>query len=171
MFSGKLYFNYIYGIGLLGCMAMYCLLNLMSVAGVSLTCVVSVLGYCLLPIVGLSGVSILFSLSGFLGNILTGAAVTWCAVSSSKVSINNKLMCQPPEFVSVDIPLLKDQVNGSEGDITDVELKVMRNRIGISGVTVSIEKMRDPFGGSLETLSANPMLTHFKPHSSLDWSG
>ena len=91
MFSGKLYFNYIYGIGLLGCMAMYCLLNLMSVAGVSLTCVVSVLGYCLLPIVGLSGVSILFSLSGFLGNILTGAAVTWCAVSSSKVSINNKL--------------------------------------------------------------------------------
>ena len=92
MFSGKLYFNYIYGIGLLGCMAMYCLLNLMSVAGVSLTCVVSVLGYCLLPIVGLSGVSILFSLSGFLGNILTGAAVTWCAVSSSKVSINNKLI-------------------------------------------------------------------------------
>lgn len=87
MFSGKLYFNYIYGIGLLGCLAMYCLLNLMSVAGVSLTCVVSVLGYCLLPIVGLSGVSILFSLSGFLGNILTGAAVTWCAVSSSKLFV------------------------------------------------------------------------------------
>ena len=86
MFSGKLYFNYIYGIGLLGCVAMYFLLNLMSVSGVSLTCVVSVLGYCLLPIVALSGVSILFSLSGFLGNILTGAAVTWCAVSSSKVS-------------------------------------------------------------------------------------
>ena len=85
MFSGKLYFNYIYGIGLLGCVAMYFLLNLMSVSGVSLTCVVSVLGYCLLPIVALSGVSILFSLSGFLGNILTGAAVTWCAVSSSKV--------------------------------------------------------------------------------------
>ena len=85
MFSGKLYFNYIYGIGFLGCVAMYSLLNLMSVAGVSLTCVVSVLGYCLLPIVGLSGVSILFSLSGFLGNILTGAAVTWCALSSSKV--------------------------------------------------------------------------------------
>ena len=30
MFSGKLYFNYIYGIGLLGCIAIYCLLNLMS---------------------------------------------------------------------------------------------------------------------------------------------
>ena len=105
MFSGKLYFNYIYGIGLLGCIAIYCLLNLMSgmyniptfywmnsklslsVAGVSLTCVVSVLGYCLLPIVALSGVSVLFSLSGFLGNILTGAAVAWCALSSSKLFV------------------------------------------------------------------------------------
>ena len=108
MFSGKLYFNYIYGIGLLGCIAIYCLLNLMSgttspvqwshkipllivvflsVAGVSLTCVVSVLGYCLLPIVALSGVSVLFSLSGLVGNILTGAAVAWCALSSSKLFV------------------------------------------------------------------------------------
>merc|ERR1719216_547559 len=49
MFSGKLYFNYIYGIGLLGCLAMYFLLNLMSLSGVGIGCVVSVLGYCLLP--------------------------------------------------------------------------------------------------------------------------
>ena len=69
---------------------MYCLLNLMSVSGVSLTCVVSVLGYCLLPIVALSGVSVLFSLAGLLGNILTGAAVCWCAVSSSKVRSQDK---------------------------------------------------------------------------------
>ena len=48
---------------------------------------VSVLGYCLLPIVALSGVSVLFSLSGFLGNILTGAAVAWCALSSSKLFV------------------------------------------------------------------------------------
>ena len=53
----------------------------------SLTCVVSVLGYCLLPIVALSGVSVLFSLSGLLGNILTGAAVAWCALSSSKLFV------------------------------------------------------------------------------------
>ena len=70
---------------------MYCLLNLMSVSGVSLTCVVSVLGYCLLPIVALSGVSVLFSLAGLPGNILTGAAVCWCAVSSSKVSSQDKV--------------------------------------------------------------------------------
>ena len=74
---------------------MYCLLNLMSVSGVSLTCVVSVLGYCLLPIVALSGVSVLFSLAGLLGNILTGAAVCWCAVSSSKVRLRSRSRMRP----------------------------------------------------------------------------
>ena len=48
--------------------------------------VVSVLGYCLIPIVGLSGLSVLFSLTGVLGNILTVVAVLWCTASSSKVS-------------------------------------------------------------------------------------
>jgi len=106
MFSGKLYFNYIYGIGLLGCVAMYSLLNLMSVAGVSLTCVVSVLGYCLLPIVGLSGISILFSLSGVLGNILTGAAVAWCALSSSKLFVTALEMKQQQLLVAYPCALL-----------------------------------------------------------------
>merc|ERR1712117_878862 len=95
MFSGKLYFNYIYGIGLLGCVAMYCLLNLMSVSG-----------YCLLPIVGLSGISILFSLSGFVGNILTGAAVTWCAISSSKLFVTALEMKQQQLLVAYPCALL-----------------------------------------------------------------
>jgi len=87
MLSGKLHFNYIYGIGLLGCLAMYALLNLMAVSGAAICTVVSVLGYCLLPIVGLSGLSVLFSLNGLLGNILTGAAVLWCTASSSKLFV------------------------------------------------------------------------------------
>ena len=86
---------------------MYALLNLMSLSGVSFVCVVSVLGYCLLPMVGasimsglagsvrpdivpltvrpdlispqvgLSGLSVLFSLSGLVGNVLAGAAICW----------------------------------------------------------------------------------------------
>jgi len=106
MFSGKLYFNYIYGIGLLGCIAIYCLLNLMSVSGVSLTCVVSVLGYCLLPIVALSGVSVLFSLSGLVGNILTAGAVGWCAISSSKLFITALEMKQQQLLVAYPCALL-----------------------------------------------------------------
>jgi len=87
MLSGKLHFNYIYGIGLLGCLAIYALLNLVAISGVAICTVVSVLGYCLIPIVGLSGLSILFSLTGVLGNILTGLAVLWCTASSSKLFV------------------------------------------------------------------------------------
>ena len=61
--SGKVHgFGYIYGVGALGCLSMYGILNLMSMTGVYLGCVISVLGYCLLPMVFLSSVSILFSL-------------------------------------------------------------------------------------------------------------
>ena len=60
--SGKLHFGYIYGIGVVGCLAMYCLLNLMSMTGVSTGCTISVLGYCLLPMVILSFTSVLLSL-------------------------------------------------------------------------------------------------------------
>jgi hypothetical protein len=62
LFSGKVHFGYIYGIGVLGCLGMYFLLNMMSVSGVSVGVTVSVLGYCLLPMVGLAGVSAIFSL-------------------------------------------------------------------------------------------------------------
>ena len=70
---------------------MFGLLNLMALSGVSIGTVVSVLGYCLLPIVGLSGLSVVFSLTGVLGNILTGAAVLWCTLSASKVGQHNVL--------------------------------------------------------------------------------
>ena len=61
--SGKVHgFGYIYGVGLLGCLSMYAILNLMSMTGVSVGCVISVLGYCLLPMVILAGISILLSL-------------------------------------------------------------------------------------------------------------
>lgn len=106
MFSGKLYFNYIYGIGMLGCLAMYALLNLISLSGVHFTTVVSVLGYCLLPMVGLSGLSILMSLAGVLGNILAGAAVLWCTISSSKLFVTALEMKQQQLLVAYPCSLL-----------------------------------------------------------------
>jgi len=106
MFSGKLHFNYIYGIGLLGCVAMYGLLNLMALSGVSFGTVVSVLGYCLLPIVGLSGLSILFSLTGILGNLLTGLSVLWCTVSASKLFVTALDMRQQQLLVAYPCAML-----------------------------------------------------------------
>uniref|UniRef100_A0A131XKQ0 Protein YIPF n=1 Tax=Hyalomma excavatum TaxID=257692 RepID=A0A131XKQ0_9ACAR len=87
LLTGKVHFGYIYGIGVLGCLAMYSLLNLMSASGISVGCTVSVLGYCLLPMVLLSGLSILFSLKGSLGTAVALAVVVWCALSASKLFV------------------------------------------------------------------------------------
>lgn len=87
LLTGKVHFGYIYGIGVLGCLAMYSLLNLMSASGISVGCTVSVLGYCLLPMVLLSGLSILFSLKGSLGTALAFSVVLWCALSASKLFV------------------------------------------------------------------------------------
>lgn len=60
--SGKVTFSYIYGIGVLGCLAFYCLLSLMATTNVTLGAVISVLGYCLLPMVVLSGINVLITI-------------------------------------------------------------------------------------------------------------
>uniref|UniRef100_A0A1I8P2T1 Protein YIPF n=2 Tax=Stomoxys calcitrans TaxID=35570 RepID=A0A1I8P2T1_STOCA len=63
LLSGKVTFSYIYGIGVMGSIAFYCLLSLMaSQANVTFGAVVSVLGYCLLPMVVLSGVNVLITI-------------------------------------------------------------------------------------------------------------
>ena len=87
LLSGKIHFNYIYGIGAMGCVANYGLLSLMSTAPVSFTVVVSVLGYCILPIVALSALSILISLTGPIGTVLTAIAVIWSSLSASKLFV------------------------------------------------------------------------------------
>merc|ERR1712062_865343 len=88
LLSGKIQFGYVYGIGLVGCVAMYCLLNLMSLAGVSVGVVVSVLGYCLLPMVILSFSAALLSLQGLVGLVLTLVTVLWCSISASKLFVS-----------------------------------------------------------------------------------
>lgn len=61
--SGKVTFSYIYGIGVLGCMAFYALLSLMATTStVTIGAVISVLGYCLLPMVVLSGINVLITI-------------------------------------------------------------------------------------------------------------
>ncbi|EUB60874.1 hypothetical protein EGR_04313 [Echinococcus granulosus] len=87
LLAGKVHFNYIYGIGLLGCLSMYTLLSLMAPQGVAPTCVVSVLGYCMLPMCVLSTVGIVFSLKSPLGVVLTAFIVFWSAMSSSKLFV------------------------------------------------------------------------------------
>ncbi|KAI9548182.1 Protein yipf5 [Dissostichus eleginoides] len=88
LLTGKIQFGYVYGISAIGCLGMYCLLNLMSMTGVSFGCVASVLGYCLLPMILLSTFGVLLSLQGMLGIILTAAIIGWCSLSASKIFIS-----------------------------------------------------------------------------------
>jgi len=88
LLSGKVHFNYIYGIGGIGCATIYGLLCLMNVrTDVSATVVVSTLGYCILPIVALSGLGVLVTLNGLLGTLLALLAVGWCSISASKLFV------------------------------------------------------------------------------------
>ncbi|XP_054744179.1 protein YIPF5 [Anastrepha obliqua] len=88
LLSGKVTFSYIYGIGVMGCIAFYCLLSLMATqAQVTFGAVVSVLGYCLLPMVVLSGINVLITIQGTLGLIVAGVAILWCAMSASKLFV------------------------------------------------------------------------------------
>uniref|UniRef100_A0A8C4RBE1 Protein YIPF n=1 Tax=Eptatretus burgeri TaxID=7764 RepID=A0A8C4RBE1_EPTBU len=88
LLAGKMQFGYVYGISALGCLGMYCLLNLMSLAGVGFGCVASILGYCLLPMVLLSAVAAIISLHGLLGMVLAGVVIAWCSLSASKLIIS-----------------------------------------------------------------------------------
>ncbi|KAF0288003.1 Protein YIPF5 [Amphibalanus amphitrite] len=106
LLTGKLHFGYIYGIGLMGCVAMYFLLNLMSMQGVSMGVVVSVLGYCLLPMVVLSGVSIVLSLQGALGMALAGLTILWCSLSASKLFVTALVMDHQQPLVGYPCALL-----------------------------------------------------------------
>lgn len=88
LLAGKIQFGYVYGISAIGCLGMFCLLNLMSMTGVSFGCVASVLGYCLLPMILLSSFAVIFSLQGMAGIIFTAAIIGWCSFSASKIFIS-----------------------------------------------------------------------------------
>merc|ERR1712136_37149 len=106
LLSGKVHFSYIYSIGVLGCLAVYALLNLMAVSGVSVGVTVSVLGYCLLPMVALSGIGILISLQGVVGIGLTALAILWCSLSASKLFVTALTMDHQQPLVAYPCALL-----------------------------------------------------------------
>lgn len=81
--TGKVHFGYIYGIGTLGCLGVYVLMNLMSERGVDIYKTASILGYCLLPIIALAGLSIILRMNSIVGYILAGISIAWCTHSAA----------------------------------------------------------------------------------------
>lgn len=83
--ASKAYFGYVYGLAVISCILMYCLLSLMSnTNNITLSAVASILGYCLLPVVALAGLSIFLKLQGLIGLLLAVLAVCWATLSASR---------------------------------------------------------------------------------------
>ncbi|XP_022100355.1 protein YIPF5-like [Acanthaster planci] len=106
LLAGKVQFGYIYGIGGLGCLTMWMLLNLMSLTGVAVGCIVSVLGYCLLPMVLLNCLAIVFPLESLVGTIATLVTIGWCSLSASKLFVTELAMDSQQLLVAYPCALL-----------------------------------------------------------------
>ena len=103
LFTGKVHFGYIYGLALIGSLALHTIFSLMSPPPASSSSHIdqmhqqssslassltyprsaSVLGYCLLPLVVISLVGVVVPMDSVPGYILSTAAIVWCTYSSS----------------------------------------------------------------------------------------
>ncbi|KAG6372333.1 Yip1-domain-containing protein [Boletus reticuloceps] len=106
LLSGKPQFGYIYGFGLLGSVSIYTLLNLMSDKSIDVYRVVSVLGYCLLPMVGVGAVSVVVTLDGFVGYLLSLLSIIWCTFSASGIFVAVLRMSDQHLLVAYPVGLL-----------------------------------------------------------------
>ncbi|KAF7321612.1 Yip1 domain family protein [Mycena kentingensis (nom. inval.)] len=106
LFSGKSNFGYVYGVGLLGSLSVYTLLNLMSEHPIDAYRVASVLGYCLLPLVGLGVYSVMIPLDDVLGYVLSLLSILWCTYSASGIFVAVLRMSDQRLLVAYPIGLL-----------------------------------------------------------------
>ncbi|KAI0051791.1 Yip1-domain-containing protein [Auriscalpium vulgare] len=106
LFSGKPQFGYIYGVGLLGSMSIYTLLNVMSEKGIDAYRVVSVLGYCLLPMVGVGALSVLVKLDGLVGYVFSSVSIAWCTYAASGIFVAVLRMSDQRLLVAYPVGLL-----------------------------------------------------------------
>lgn len=106
LLAGKIHFGYIYGMGLMGCLMIYFLLNLMSENGIDIYRCASILGYCLLPMVFASGLAIFITINSPLGYILLSISVIWCTYSASTMFVMELGMVGQRVLVGYPIGLL-----------------------------------------------------------------
>lgn len=85
LLTGKVHFGYIYGFGLVGCLVMYVILNLMSEEAISVDRTMSILGYSLLPILLLATLNIFVDLKGSLGMAVSFLVILWCTVNATRL--------------------------------------------------------------------------------------
>ncbi|KAJ5072379.1 protein yipf [Anaeramoeba ignava] len=85
LLSGKIHFGYIYGVGTLGNLLIYFVLNLMSTEQINLYQTISITGYCLLPLVILAFCRLLLPF-GFVF-ILVPVCILWSSYAASTIFV------------------------------------------------------------------------------------
>eukprot|EP01101_Sappina_pedata_P008783 TRINITY_DN4946_c0_g1_i1.p1 TRINITY_DN4946_c0_g1~~TRINITY_DN4946_c0_g1_i1.p1 ORF type:complete len:254 (-),score=68.10 TRINITY_DN4946_c0_g1_i1:85-846(-) len=88
LLTGKMQFGYIFGVGIIGCISIWFVMNMMSESGIDFPRSVAVLGYCLLPMVLLSGLSVFITLKGLFGMIISSLFVVWCTYSAAHMFVS-----------------------------------------------------------------------------------
>ncbi|KAI3623787.1 hypothetical protein CBS14141_003486 [Malassezia furfur] len=88
LLAGKSQFGYVYGVGLMGVVSIYFLLNLMSEGGIDASRVTSVLGYCLLPLCLLSCLNVFVRLNSTFGYIISPLFILWCCTAASGIFVS-----------------------------------------------------------------------------------
>ena len=85
MFAGKVHFGYIYGLGVLGCVGAWLLVNVMSnKQGIDLYTTMSIVGYGMLPVVFLAAIGVFMNLREPIGVGLSVFTVAWCTMTASR---------------------------------------------------------------------------------------
>lgn len=83
--AGKISFQYVYGLGLTGCVVLWMLVNLMNQrGGIDLYRTASILGYGLIPIVFLAFLGIFVSLQSTTGTVAAALCIFWSTATSSR---------------------------------------------------------------------------------------
>lgn len=85
LLKGKIHFGYIYGFSVFGSLSFNMVLSLLHHKQLTFWLTASVLGYSLLPVVFLSVISVLLSMKGFLGMLLSVFAVAWSTFSAIRM--------------------------------------------------------------------------------------
>ncbi|KAJ1964708.1 hypothetical protein GGI12_001249 [Dipsacomyces acuminosporus] len=106
LLSGKSQFGYIYGVGLMGTIGIWAILNLMSQGGIEIVRTASILGYCLLPVVFLGGLGLAVDLnSTHLGLFAAIIPIAWCSYSSATMFVTVLSMSEQRLLVAYPIAM------------------------------------------------------------------
>jgi hypothetical protein len=106
LMTGKVHFGYIYGFGVVGCLLMYVILNLMSDEAISVDRTMSILGYSLLPIVLLAVFNIFIDLRGSIGLLLSLVVIGWCTLNATRLFEKALSMSEQRYLVAYPVTML-----------------------------------------------------------------